>query len=55
MATPTRRRNNLMRSYKNINKISPSCGSIKVEDIYGAISAAIFLLVGTEIDFVFKN
>ena len=36
-------------------KILPICRSLKAEYICDAISAAIFLLVGTDIDFVVTN
>ena len=44
----------LMRSKKN-EKILPICRSLKAEDICVAISAATFLLVGTDIYFVVIN
>ena len=44
-----------MRTYENNNKILPRCRSLKAEDIIGAISAEISLLVGKDIAFVGTN
>ena len=54
MAMPTRYSTFLNESLQKQQNIIPICRYLKAEDIYGAISAAIFLLAGTDIDFWLK-
>ena len=44
-----------MRAYESNNKILPICMSLKAEDRGGAISAAIYFLIGIDVDFVVTN
>ena len=55
MEIPDRYSTFLNESLQKQQKISPSCRSLKAEDICGKISAEIFLLVGTDIAFMVTN